>query len=118
MRAQLAIDQSTSATKAVLFDADGTVLHRISCEHRQYYPAPGLVEHDAEEIWRNVLTLSGAVLAKAPAAITDLRCVSIANQRETVVVFDRRTGRPLMPAIVWQCRRGSSLCKGPRSVFR
>ena len=118
MRAQLAIDQSTSATKAVLFDADGTVLHRISREHRQYYPAPGLVEHDAEEIWRNVLTLSGAVLAKAPAAITDLRCVSIANQRETVVVFDRRTGRPLMPAIVWQCRRGSPLCAAQRDLGR
>jgi glycerol kinase len=118
MRAQLAIDQSTSATKAVLFDSDGTVLHRFSCEHRQYYPAPGLVEHDAEEIWRNVLAASGAVLAKAPAAITNLRCVSIANQRETVVVFDRRTGNPLMPAIVWQCRRGTPLCAAQRDLGR
>ena len=55
MKALLAIDQSTSGTKAVLLALEGTVLHRVSCEHRQYYPAPGLVEHDAEEIWRNVL---------------------------------------------------------------
>ena len=118
MRAQLAIDQSTSATKAVLFGPGGTVLHRASCEHRQYYPAPGLVEHDAEEIWRNVLALSGEVLASAPATITKLVCVSIANQRETVVVFDRRTGHPLMPAIVWQCRRGAQLCAAQRDLGR
>ena len=118
MRAQLAIDQSTSATKAVLLGADGTVLHRASCEHRQYYPAPGMVEHDAEEIWRNVLALCGEVLASAPATLTKLTCVSIANQRETVVVFDRRSGRPLMPAIVWQCRRGAQLCAAQRDLGR
>ncbi len=116
MWAQLAIDQSTSATKAVLFGAGGTVLERASREHRQYYPAPGLVEHDAEEIWRNVLTLSGEVLSSI--ATPKLTCVSIANQRETVVVFDRRTGRPLMPAIVWQCRRGALLCDAQRALER
>lgn len=118
MRAQLAIDQSTSATKVVLFGPGGALLHRVHCEHRQYYPAPGLVEHDAEEIWRNVLALSGEVLASAPVTVTKLVCVSIANQRETVVVFDRRTGTPLMPAIVWQCRRGVQLCAAQRDLGR
>jgi len=110
MQHLLAIDQSTSATKAVLFDLQGRVLDSASCEHRQLYPLPGWVEHDAEEIWRNTLAVAGEVLARAPGNARSVACVSIANQRETIVVFDRRTGRPLCPAIVWQCRRGAALC--------
>ena len=110
MQTLLALDQSTSATKAVLFDTAGRVLERASCEHRQLYPQPGWVEHDANEIWRNALAVTREVLDQAPHSSREVACVSIANQRETIVVFDRHTGLPLAPAIVWQCRRGAALC--------
>lgn len=100
----LAIDQSTSATKAVLFDRDGRLIDKASLEHRQIYPQPGWVEHDAEEIWRNTLGVIGRLDVSA------VELLSVTNQRETVVVFDRATGRPLHNAIVWQDRRGSALC--------
>jgi glycerol kinase len=110
VRATLAIDQSTSATKAVLLDPSGRVLDSASREHRQYYPQPGWVEHDGEEIWANLLAVCRSVLGRKPGNECELTHISIANQRETVVVFERRTGRPLHPAIVWQCRRGMQLC--------
>ena len=106
----LALDQSTSATKALLFDADGRALDRESRDHRQHYPQPGWVEHDAEEIWQNALAVLGALLDRAATKIPDIVSLSITNQRETSVIFDRATGRPLHPAIVWQCRRGDALC--------
>src|SRR6186713_474347 len=107
----LAIDQSTSATKAVLFDAKGTVLDKASRDHRQIYPQPGWVEHDAEEIWRNVLAVTREVTARSRKKISQLVGLSITNQRETVLVFDRKTGKPLHNAIVWQCRRGDAVCQ-------
>jgi glycerol kinase len=107
----LAIDQSTSATKAVLFDARGKVLDKASRNHRQIYPQPGWVEHDAEEIWRNVLAVIREIARRNPKKISRLAGLSIANQRETIVVFDRATGRPLHNAIVWQCRRGTPICE-------
>src|SRR3982751_4940404 len=102
----LAIDQSTSATKALLYDATGKLLDKASAEHRQIYPQPGWVEHDAEEIWRNTLDVIGRVATKAK-----IDCLSITNQRETIVVFERGTGKPLHNAIVWQCRRGEAICE-------
>src|SRR5580765_397681 len=107
----LAIDQSTSATKAVLFDSQGAVLDRASRDHRQIYPQPGWVEHDAEEIWQNVLTVIREIVERNCANLSSLAGLSITNQRETVVVFDRKTGRPLHNAIVWQCRRGEPICR-------
>lgn len=104
----LALDQSTSASKALLFNEQGQCLAQASREHRQLYPQPGWVEHDAEEIWRNCLTVLREVAAAAPAG--DIACLSLTNQRETVVVFDAVTGRPLHPALVWQCRRGAARC--------
>jgi glycerol kinase len=106
----LAFDQSTSATKAVLFDETGCCLDREAIEHGQHYPRPGWVEQDAEEIWQNVLAVGRMLLTRNARVVDDLRCVSIANQRETVVIFDRDTGRPLHPAISWQCRRGDDIC--------
>ncbi len=111
MTTLLAIDQSTSATKAVLFDAEGRVLDRASREHRQIYPQPGWVEHDAEEIWQNVLAVIKEVVARNPRHVAALAGLSLTNQRETVLVFDRATGRPLHNAIVWQCRRGDPICQ-------
>lgn len=105
----LAIDQSTSATKALLFDQNGRLLDKESREHQQHYPQPGWVEHDAAEIWQNVLTVLGALLARH--ADENIVSLSLTNQRETVVIFDRATGEPLHPAIVWQCRRSVALCE-------
>jgi len=106
----LAIDQSTSATKAVLFDARGTVLDRAARDHRQIYPKPGWVEHDAEEIWNNVLAVVGAIAGRNRARLKKLAGLSITNQRETILVFDRQTGRSLHHALVWLDRRGDAIC--------
>jgi glycerol kinase len=107
----LALDQSTSATKAVLFDEAGNVHARASRAHRQIYPRPGWVEHDAEEIYRNVLGCLGEIARAEPEAVRGAACLSLANQRETFVVFDRASGRPLHNAVVWQCRRGDEVCR-------
>src|SRR5437764_601926 len=101
----LAIDQGTSATKAILFDPSGKILQKASLEHRQIYPQPGWVEHDAEEIWQNTLAVIRQLKLIDPAF------VSITNQRETIVIFDRATGNPLHNAIVWQDRRGDAICR-------
>ncbi|MBI2510370.1 MAG: glycerol kinase GlpK [Opitutae bacterium] len=106
----LAVDQSTSATKALLFAADGRLLDKESHDHAQHYPQPGWVEHDAEEIWQNVLATVRALLARHASEVNDILGLSLTNQRETIVIFDRATGRPLHRAIVWQCRRSEKLC--------
>lgn len=106
----LALDQSTSATKALLFDEHGRTLDRESREHHQHYPQPGWVEHDANEIWANTLAALKTLLTRQTARVSEIAALSITNQRETIVVFDRATGEPLAPAIVWQCRRGQPLC--------
>ncbi len=106
----LAIDQSTSATKAVLFDATGKVLDKAARDHTQIYPQPGRVEHDAEQIWQNVLKVIREIAARNRKKLSHLAGLTLTNQRETIVVFDRKTGRPLHNAIVWQCRRGDALC--------
>jgi glycerol kinase len=115
MKLVLAIDQSTSATKAILFDAAGRVVDKASRDHRQIYPHPGWVEHDAEEIWLNTLAVIYEVAGRNHNLLSELAGLSITNQRETVLVFDRKTGRPLHNAIVWQCRRGDELCRKLRA---
>jgi glycerol kinase len=110
----LAIDQSTSASKAVLFDEQGTVIDKATREHRQIYPQPGWVEHDAAEIWQNVLIAVRQLADQQGDKFTNIAGLSVTNQRETFVVFDRRTGAPLHNAIVWQCRRGDAVCQALR----
>ena len=107
----LSLDQSTSATKAVLFDGQGKVLDRASREHRQIYPQPGWVEHDAEEIWQNGLTVVQEIAGRNRERLALIAALSITNQRETILVFDRVTGKPLHNAIVWLCRRGEPVCQ-------
>lgn len=107
----LALDQSTSATKAVLFDTRGRVLDKAARSHRQIYPQPGWVEHDAEEIWQNTLAALREVAGRNRSRLARLLGLSLTNQRETVVLFDRRTGKPLHHALVWQDRRGDALCR-------
>jgi len=106
----LAVDQSTSATKAMLFATDGRLLDKEARDHAQHYPQPGWVEHDAEEIWQNILGTVRALLARHASEVGEILGFSLTNQRETIVVFDRATGRPLHRAIVWQCRRSEKLC--------
>jgi glycerol kinase len=107
----LAIDQSTSATKAVWFDADGRCLDRAVREHRQIHPRPGWVEHDLDEIWRNTLAVVRELVGRHTDQLEHLAGVSVTNQRETIAVFERISGRPLANAIVWQCRRGEGICR-------
>lgn len=106
----LALDQSTSATKAILFDSRGTVLDKAVRSHRQIYPRPGWVEHDAEEIWRNVLAVIAEIARRNRVKLARLAALSITNQRETVLVFERKSGKPLHHAFVWQDRRGDAIC--------
>ncbi|MCJ7544740.1 MAG: glycerol kinase GlpK [Phycisphaerae bacterium] len=114
MKYILAIDQSTSATKAILFDTTGAVVDKASVSHPQHYPRPGWVEHDAEELFANTLTAIRQVMDRQRGKAADIGCLSITNQRETFVVFDRKTGKPLHRAIVWQCRRGDEICAALR----
>ncbi len=112
----VAIDQSTSATKALLVGESGAVIDACSRDHAQLYPQPGWVEHDAAEIARNVFAVTGELCGRHQDKLATVRGVSITNQRETFVVFDRRSGEPLRPAIVWQCRRGDAICQQLRDA--
>jgi glycerol kinase len=106
----LAIDQGTTGTTVLAFDAQGRVRGRAYSEIRQYFPRPGWVEHDPEEIVRSVTGNAKRALASARAGAGDVAAVGITNQRETFVVWERATGRPVHRAIVWQCRRSSEIC--------
>lgn len=105
----IVIDEGTTSTRAMLFTADGTPLGSAQRELRQHYPAPGLVEHDAAEIWEATLACTREMVARAGGA-GRVAAIGITNQRETIVFWDRRTGVPLAPAIVWQDRRTAAEC--------
>jgi glycerol kinase len=107
----LAIDQSTSGTKALLFDDLGNILCRSDKEHKQKISADGWVAHDPMEIYRNTLGATGDVIKKAEIDSGNIIGVGISNQRETALVWDRRTGLPIYDAVVWQCSRGAEICK-------
>jgi glycerol kinase len=105
----ISIDQSTSATKAVLFTEDCRLVRRVNIDHQQYYPQAGWVEHDAEEIYRNTVEAIRRVVAQGEGEEAAYS-LSITNQRETVVVWNRLTGKPVCHAVVWQCQRGADIC--------
>src|SRR5215470_15287686 len=107
----LAIDQGTTSTRAILFDLSGEPQATAQQELPQTYPADGWVEHDAEEIWRATVAVVKAALQKAHATAADVAAVGITNQRETTVVWDRESGKPIHNAIVWQDRRTTAFCK-------
>jgi glycerol kinase len=114
-RCVLAIDQGTTGTTVMVVDAGGRIRSRAYGEVRQYYPRPGWVEHDAEQIYRSVVKLGREALAKARLRDGDLAALGLTNQRETFVVWERTSGRPLHRAIVWQCRRSAEICEGLRN---
>ncbi|HYE02226.1 MAG TPA: FGGY family carbohydrate kinase, partial [Phycisphaerales bacterium] len=111
----VAIDQGTTGTRVAVFDADGSVRGFAYREFAQHFPKPGWVEHDAEEIWRSVAELLPAALKKARVGAGDVRGIGITNQRETVVLWDRTSGRPVGRALVWQDRRTTPECKALRA---
>jgi glycerol kinase len=106
----LAIDQGTTSTRAMLFDAEGNAQAQAQRELTQHYPQPGWVEHDADEIWQGVTETCRAVLAERSLSPRDIAAIGITNQRETTVLWERRSGRPIAKAIVWQDRRTASRC--------
>lgn len=112
MRYILCIDQGTTSTKAFLLDEDGNLSNGTHVPFKQYYPQPGWVSHDAEEIYLSVLKAISMLLMEHPEAKGNIACMGITNQRETTVAFSL-TGKPLDKAIVWQCRRTSDICRRP-----
>ena len=107
----LAIDQGTTGTTALLLDANLNTLAKVNREFRQIFPRPGWVEHDAEDIWATVEATVAGVLAEADIGADRIAAIGITNQRETTVLWDRVTGRPVHNAIVWQCRRTADRCE-------
>jgi glycerol kinase len=106
----LALDQGTTSSRAIVFDHDGAIRGLGQREVHQHYPQPGWVEHDANELWQTQKTVAREALRNAGASAADIVAIGITNQRETVVVWERASGRPIAPAIVWQDRRTAALC--------
>src|SRR6185312_8667010 len=107
----LAIDQGTTSTRAIVFDGEGHIRAVAQRELPQLFPADGGVEHDPEEIWRATLAVCREAIAGAGPRPGDIAALGISNQRETTLLWERATGRPLHNAIVWQDRRGAPLCR-------
>ncbi|MGA2562568.1 MAG: glycerol kinase GlpK [Steroidobacteraceae bacterium] len=112
----LALDQGTSSCRSVLFDRQGTAVALAQREITQYFPRPGWVEHDALEIWATQRSTIEEVLKQAQSSPKDIAAIGIANQRETCVLWERSSGRPLAPAIVWQDRRTAEACEQLREL--
>ena len=109
-KAILAIDQGTTSSRALVFDIDGNQLGLGQHELTQHFPNNGWVEHDADEIWSTTLASCQAAMIAANVQTADILCIGITNQRETTVIWDRSTGKPIHMAIVWQDRRTSDYC--------
>ena len=112
----LSIDQGTTSSRAVVFDHCGRVVAMAQREFTQHFPQPGWVEHDAKEIWQTQLAVLREVLVHAGITASQVRALGITNQRETTVLWDRQTGEPVAPAIVWQDRRTSGFCEALRAA--
>ena len=107
----LALDQGTTSSRAIIFDSDGAPVSSAQKEFTQYFPGPGLVEHDPMEIWAAQISVAQEALLRIGLNYHDLAAIGVANQRETTVVWNAKTGKPVYNAIVWQCRRTSDYCK-------
>ncbi len=119
----LAIDQGTTSSRAVLFNHKGEIVETAQQEFEQFFPKPGWVEHDANEIWTSVLACMAGVIRKSDISPSQIAGIGITNQRETTVVWDRNTGKPIHKAIVWQSRQTDDICKelkeqGHEDTFR
>ena len=119
----MALDAGTTSNRCILFDKNGNICSVAQKEFTQYFPKPGWVEHDADEIWASMLGVAVEAMSKIGASAEDIAAIGITNQRETAIVWDRNTGEPIYRAIVWQCRRTSAYCdalkeKGLTDKFR
>lgn len=112
MKYIMSLDQGTTSSRCILFDKAGRICASVQKEFRQIYPQPGWVEHDALEIWDTTLEVSRAAMAKLNIEAADIAAIGITNQRETTVIWDKATGKPIANAIVWQCRRTSDIIDG------
>src|SRR5262245_9166305 len=115
VRFVLALDQGTTSSRAIVFGRDGAIVAMARRELPQIFPRPGWVEHDPEDIWRTQLEAAEETLARAGVAAADLAAIGITNQRETTLVWERATGRPIHHAIVWQDRRTADSCERLRA---
>ncbi|NLG85904.1 MAG: glycerol kinase GlpK [Firmicutes bacterium] len=106
----LALDQGTTSSRAIVFDHDGNNVAMVNKEFPQIYPQPGWVEHDPLDIWNSQLEVAQAAMVKAGIGPSDIAAIGITNQRETTIVWDKKTGEPVYNAIVWQCRRTAPIC--------
>lgn len=106
----MALDQGTTGSRAIIFNHNGTIVSTASKEFKQIYPKPGWVEHDPMEIWSSQVEVAKTALEKAGLEAGDIASIGITNQRETTVVWDKKTGKPIYNAIVWQCRRTAPIC--------
>lgn len=111
MKYILTIDQSTFSTKVFIIDEESNMLASSSYQHQQYYPQNGWVEHDGEEIYTNLLKAVSTLKKEFPELVAKVAGIAITNQRETTILWDKRTGKPVHHAIVWQCRRTASMCE-------
>jgi len=119
----MALDSGTTSSRCILFNQNGEMCSAAQKEFTQFFPKPGWVEHDAEEIWSTQLEVAKAAMENIGASAGDICAIGITNQRETAIVWDRHTGVPVYHAIVWQCRRTSEYCdllkkKGLTETFR
>ncbi|WP_353129524.1 glycerol kinase GlpK [Parapedobacter pyrenivorans] len=106
----LSLDQGTTSSRAIIFDKEGRIVALAQKEFKQYYPQSGWVEHDAQEIWSSQLSVATEAVAKAGLKASSIAAIGITNQRETTIIWDKSTGRPIHPAIVWQDRRTAKYC--------
>jgi glycerol kinase len=119
----LALDQGTTSSRAILFDKEGTIFHTSQQEFTQYFPESGWVEHNADEIWSSILAVIAGVLTEKNISAEQIEGIGITNQRETTVVWDKNTGKPIYNAIVWQSRQTAGICdqlkaRGYSDTFR
>ncbi|MCY8137841.1 glycerol kinase GlpK [Bacillus inaquosorum] len=119
----LSLDQGTTSSRAILFNKEGKIVHSAQKEFTQYFPHPGWVEHNANEIWGSVLAVIATVISESGISASQIAGIGITNQRETAVVWDKDTGNPVYNAIVWQSRQTSGICeelreKGYNDLFR
>jgi len=107
----LSVDQGTTGTTAIILDQAGNAIAKVNHEYPQIFPQPGWVEHDPEQIWRSVRDSVTGALERAQISADQIAAIGITNQRETVLLWDRQTGKAVYNAIVWQCRRTQDFCE-------
>ena len=114
----LALDQGTTSSRAIVFGHDGRAVATAQQEFPQIFPGPGHVEHDPEAIWSSQTAVAREALTRAGASATDIAAIGVTNQRETTVLWDRHTGKPVANAIVWQSRVSAPICDAEKTITR